>query len=371
LVAEAVDQLGRVGAASTDDGNLYAHAGATYYPDVPDKPGLQTTPATPVLLAIDGGSTKTDAVLVSDQGEVLGRARVGPSNHQLMGIDAAVDAIGEAVAEATRAAGIDDPPFPLCPTGVYCLAGLDLAIDEARLTPAIAHRGWTGVDLLRNDTFAISRAGTSATWGLGLVCGTGMNCAATGPDGQSIRFPALAELSGDFAPGGSWLGLRALGLALRANDGRGRPTLLSDRVASHFALSDPETVLTNIYSGEISYHRIFELAQVLLDTANEGDEVAQGAAHYLADEVVAFATAAINRLGVAQLEVEVVLGGGVFDTAYGGFLERVTEGIHRVAPNAVIKRLAAPPVLGAALLGLDAIGASDAAKQRLTAALTN
>ncbi len=337
---------------------------------MPDEPGSPPISPTAALLAIDGGSTKTDAVLVSDEGDVLGRARVGPSNHQLMGIDGAVDALDQAVADATRAAGISDPPFPLCPTGVYCLAGLDLPIDEARLAPAIAHRGWTGVDLLRNDTFAISRAGTSATWGLGLVCGTGMNCAATGPDGQSVRFPALAELSGDFAPGGSWLGLRALGLALRANDGRGQPTLLSERVATHFALPDPETVLTAIYSGEISYNRIFELAEVLLDAASEGDEVAQGAAHYLADEVVAFATAAINRLGVTQLEVEVVLGGGVFDTTYGGFVQRVTDGIHQVAPSAIIKRLDAPPVLGAALLGLDAIGASDAAKLRLRAALT-
>jgi hypothetical protein len=87
--------------------------------------------------------------------------------------------------------------------------------------------------------------------------------------------------------------------------------------------------------------------------------------------VVAFATAAINRLEVAQLEVEVILGGGVFDTAYQGLLSRVTDGIHQVAPHALIKRLGAPPVLGAALLGLDSIGASDAAKQRLRTALSS
>ena len=322
------------------------------------------------VLAVDGGSTKTDAVLVSAEGEVLGRVRVGPSNHQLVGIDSAMDTIGEAVADLTRTAGVDDDAIPLFPTGVYCLAGIDLPIDEARLAPAIAHRGWSHDDLLYNDTFAISRAGTTATWGVGVVCGTGMNCAATGPDGRSVRFPALAELSGDFAPGGSWLGLRALGLALRANDGRGQPTLLSDRVAAHFDLPDPETVLTGIYSGELSYNRIFELAEVLLNAANEGDQVAQGAAQFLADEVVAFATAAINRLDVAHLEVEVVLGGGVFDTAYEGLLSRVTDGIHAKAPKAVIKRLGAPPVLGAALLGLDAIGATDPAKQRLRAAFT-
>jgi N-acetylglucosamine kinase-like BadF-type ATPase len=287
-----------------------------------------------------------------------------------VGVDAAVDTVGEAIASVLTAAGITDPPFPLCDTGVYCLAGIDLPVDEERLGPAIALRGWTGTDLLRNDTFAVSRAGTQSTWGIGIVCGTGLNCAGVGPDGQSVRFPALAELSGDFAPGGSWLGMRALGLALRAGDGRGAPTLLSERVPAHFGQGDAETVLSRIYTGTIPYGRIFELARVLLDAAADGDLPARQAADTLADEVSTFARAAINRLGVADMEVEVVLGGGVFDTDDAAFHARVAEGIQAAASRAVLRRLSAPPVLGAALLGLDAIGADDAAKDRLRAGLT-
>jgi N-acetylglucosamine kinase-like BadF-type ATPase len=325
---------------------------------------------TPVVLALDGGSTKTDAVLVAADGSLLGRSRVGPSNHQLVGVDGAMDAVGAAVAAATADARITDPPFPLCDVGVYCLAGLDLPVDEEHLAPAIALRGWTGSDLLRNDTFAVSRAGTTATWGIGVVCGTGLNCAGLGPDGTSVRFPALAELSGDFAPGGSWLGIRALGLALRAGDGRGAPTLLRTRVPEHFHEKDAEAVLTGVYTGYIPYSRLFELAQVLLDAAAEGDAPAREASDILADEVVAFAVAAIRRLGVEDTAVEVVLGGGIFDTEDAGFPTRVAEGIHAVAPHAVLLRLAAPPVMGAALLGLDFIGADDEAKERLRTALS-
>jgi N-acetylglucosamine kinase-like BadF-type ATPase len=324
----------------------------------------------PVVLALDGGSTKTDAVLVAADGTLLGRSRVGPSNHQLVGVDAAVDTLGAAVAAVTADAGIDDAPFPLCDVGVYCLAGLDLPVDEAHLAPAIALRGWTGTDLLRNDTFAVSRAGTRAAWGIGVVCGTGLNCAGVGPDGASVRFPALAELSGDFAPGGSWLGVRALGLALRAGDGRGAPTLLSTRVPALFDEKDAEAVLTGIYTGAIPYHRLFELARVLLDAAAAGDAPSREAADILADEVVAFVVAAIRRLAVEDTGVEVVLGGGIFDTDDVAFHARVAAGIHAVAPQAALLRLDAPPVLGAALLGLDAIGADDQAKERLRAALT-
>jgi N-acetylglucosamine kinase-like BadF-type ATPase len=323
----------------------------------------------PIVLALDGGSTKTDAVLVAADGTLLGRSRVGPSNHQLVGLDGAMDTIGSAIAAVTEAAGISEPPFPLCDVGVYCLAGIDLPVDEEHLAPAIALRGWTGSDLLFNDTFAVSRAGTTAHWGIGVVCGTGLNCAGLGPDGATVRFPALAELSGDFAPGGAWLGVRALGLALRAGDGRGSPTVLQARVPAHFDEVDAEAVLAGVYSGTIPYGRLFELARVLLDAAAEGDALAREAADTLADEVAAFAGAAITRLGVTAAAVEVVLGGGIFETHDADFHARVADRIHAVAPQAILRRLMVPPVLGAALLGLDAVGADEEAKNRLRSAL--
>ena len=91
----------------------------------------------PAVLAFDGGSTKTDVVLVSRLGAVLGRARVGPSNHQLVGLDGTLQALSEAFAAVTADAERSDAPSPLCPTGVYCLAGIDLPVDEEKLAPAI------------------------------------------------------------------------------------------------------------------------------------------------------------------------------------------------------------------------------------------
>jgi N-acetylglucosamine kinase-like BadF-type ATPase len=321
------------------------------------------------VLAFDGGSTKTDVVLVSRHGTVLGRARVGPSNHQLVGLDGTVAALHEALAAVTADARIPASSSPLCPTGVYCLAGIDLPVDEEKLAPAIGALGWTDRVILRNDTFAVSRAGTTSSWGIGVVCGTGMNCAAVGPDGQTVRFPALAELSGDFAPGGAWLGLRALGLALRAGDGRGPATALRDRVAAQLGTPDPETALTGIYSGTLPYARLFELARVLLDAAAEGDAPAREAADFLADEIAAFVRAAVVRLDLRDEAVEVVLGGGIFDTTDAGFHQRVAAGICAAAPRAVIVRLDSPPVLGAALIGLDAAGASPDALAALRQAL--
>jgi N-acetylglucosamine kinase-like BadF-type ATPase len=326
--------------------------------------------AEPVVLAVDGGSTKTDAVLVSSGGALLGRARVGPSNHQLVGVEGMLDALADAVKTATADARLDaSERRAVAPLGVFCLAGIDLPVDEERLAPAIESKGWAGDVVVRNDTFAVSRAGTTEPWGVGIVCGTGMNCAGIGPDGRSVRFPALAELSGDFAPGGAWLGVRALGLALRASDGRGPATTLSERVPEHLGFADAESVLGAVYAGELAYNRLFELARVLLDAAAAGDVPAREAADTLADEVVAFVRAAVNRLEVAGEAVEVVLGGGIFETDDAAFHNRVARGIHATAPRARLVHLEAPPVLGAALLGLDALGATTDAKLALRKAL--
>jgi N-acetylglucosamine kinase-like BadF-type ATPase len=323
----------------------------------------------PAVLAFDGGSTKTDVVLVSRQGSVLGRARVGPSNHQLVGLEGTVAALSEAFAAVTEDAQLSGVSSPVCPTGVYCLAGIDLPVDEEKLAPAIARLGWSERVILRNDTFAVSRAGTTAPWGIGVVCGTGMNCAAVGPDGRTVRFPALAELSGDFAPGGAWLGLRALGLALRAGDGRGAPTSLRERVADELGTPDVEAALTGIYTGAIPYARLFELARVLLDAAAEGDLPARDAADLLADEIVSFVRAAVFRLDLQNEAVEVVLGGGLFDTSDTAFHARVAAGINAAAPRATLVRLDGPPVLGAALIGLDAEDAPASAAAALRQAL--
>jgi len=65
------------------------------------------------------------------------------------------------------------------------------------------------------------------------------------------------------------------------------------------------------------------------------------------------AAALIRRLRMGRLDPEIVLAGGVFRTKDAAFYERLERGVKAAAPAARIARLAAPPVLGAALIGLD------------------
>jgi N-acetylglucosamine kinase-like BadF-type ATPase len=333
-------------------------------PPTQDRHGADTKPA--ALLAVDGGASKTDVVVVAADGTVLGRARGPASNHQMVGMEAMVENLSATVAEA--AAGLPTAGTVIAPLGVYCLAGVDLTVDEENVGAAVRSAGWTDACDVRNDAFAVLRAGATGPFGVGVVCGTGLNCVGVGPDGRSVRFPSLGELSGDFTPGGAWLGIRGLGLALRAGDGRGEPTALTRLVPDHLGLGSPEAVLEAVYTGQLPFGRLMELARVVLEAADAGDEPSRAAANQLVAEVVAMAATAIERLGLATEPVEVVVGGGLFENRR--FFDLVEAGVRPRAPRADLRPMAgAPPVVGAALLGLDAMGAGDEEAARLRASL--
>jgi len=298
---------------------------------------------------------------------VLGMARtVAPSN--VGRSNGSVDVVDGTIAAAARRAGLDPGRRPIARTGVYCLAGADSRADERTIGRTLARRGWTASLEVRNDTVAVLRAGTERGWGIGLVCGAGINCIGIGPTGRVARFAALGELSGDLAAGGEWIGRAALGAAVRAQDGRGPRTSLEQAVPRHFGLARPEALARAMYRDRISDDRLVELSPLVFRAAGAGDGVAREILDRQADEAVAMVAAAIARLRLAATDVDVVLGGGVFQARDGAFLGRIRTGIAAVAPAAHVITLDVPPVLGALLLALDALEAPPRAGARLRAA---
>lgn len=323
------------------------------------------------VLAVDGGASKVDVALIDIHGRLLAAVRRPGSYHFGLGRNGSLDALTHAIDATARRARIDVESAGLAAIGVYCLAGADIPIDDRRIAAELGSKGWTNSTIIRNDTFAALRAGTDRQWGVAVVCGTGMNCAGIGPEGKSVRFPSLGELSGDRAHGGGWLGRAALGAAIRARDGRGPRTVLEELVPAHFGMSRPTAVMEAVYLGRLDYERMSEVAPQVLKAAIAGDQVAREMIDQMAEEIVVTANAAIRRLHLTKRDVHVVLGGGVLRAADKKLLERIAEGIRTVAPEAVILHLVAPPVLGAALIGLDELRASPAARTRLRETLTH
>jgi N-acetylglucosamine kinase-like BadF-type ATPase len=324
-----------------------------------------------VILAVDGGDSKADVALVDTGGHLLGATRRAGSAHFGLGHNGSLEALEEAIRSACADGGIDAAKRPIARIGIFCVAGADIPIDDRRIATELGGRGWVTRTVVRNDTFAMLRAGTDRGWGVAVVCGSGLNCAGVGPDGRVVRFPSFGELSGDRAHGGGWLGRSALGVAIRARDRRGPHTILENLVPAHFKMAGPTAVMEAVYLGALDPGRLSELAPVVFAAAAKADVVARGLIDELADEVVATANAAIRRLRVTARDVEVILGGGVFRNNDRRFTKRIAAGIASVAPSAVIRKLVAPPVLGAALIGLDEVRATHAARARLRTVLTH
>jgi N-acetylglucosamine kinase-like BadF-type ATPase len=323
-----------------------------------------------MVLAVDGGNSKTDVALVDTAGEVLGAVRGPGTSHHHLGVPAALEALGALVAAARDDAGLPAGGRPPAEVGVLCLAGLDLPADDRAMGPAVAGRGWARQVLLRNDVFAVLRAGSGRTWGVGVVLGAGINCAGVAPDGREVRFPALGELSGDWG-GGRDVGVAAVGAALRGEDGRGPETTLTRLVPAHLGEPTALAAVEALFCGRVEWERVLELVPLVFGAAEAGDPVAAGIVERQVAEVVAMAGAAIRRLDLAGADVDVVCGGGLFSGAGPAFFERVGAELRRLAPAARVTRVTAPPVLGAALLGLDRLGAAPGAAERLRATLTH
>lgn len=322
---------------------------------------------TPAVLAIDGGNSKTDVALVGTDGRLLSAVRGGPSNHQNVGKDETLSVLRALVKEAAGQAGISaDEPVALHTAA--CLAGADLPDEEEELRQMVAGQGWSATASVVNDTFAVLRAGLADTaethWGVGVVCGTAMNCVAVAPDGRTTRFLALGPLSGDWG-GGSDLGSAALWWAARAEDGRGPDTSLRRLVPSHFGLPGLEDVIVGAHRGHLD---LAGLAPLLLSAAASGDKVAGDLVRNQAAEICSLATVAANRLQLAALALPVVLGGSVVAAREPNLTRLIAESLQATLPLARLTIVDVPPVIGAALLGLDHVGAPPSAAARLRAA---
>jgi len=326
-----------------------------------------------LYLAIDGGNSKTDVVIGTGDGRVLAYTVGGGTCYQTIGLPETMKRLRDLVARARVEAGLDTdgaeatggPPFDRAE--IY-LAGADLPEEIELLTAAVADEGWAGELRLDNDTFALLRAGTDAADVVAVVCGAGTNCLGRTADGRIARFPALGRLSGDWG-GGGHLGWLTLWHAVRAEDGRGPRTDLARAVADHFGLPTAEEVGKRVHLGAIDWTELGRLVPLLFEVAAAGDVVARGAVARQAEEIVALATVAARRLHLLDTRHVVVLGGGVLRARHPLLMDAVEDGIRSAAPKATITVVAAPPVLGAGLSALDALGADASAYAALREAL--
>lgn len=319
------------------------------------------------VVAADGGNSKTDAVLATDRGEILAQVRSGGIRPHIDGMARSTQGLADLVRGAVTRAGL--APATAIAVGAFYLANIDLPDEEVAARADLERLEVAGTVQVRNDVFAVLRAGSTRGWGVAVVAGAGINAVGVHPDGRAERFLALGDVTGDWG-GGYAVGLAGVGAAVRAGDGRGPATTLRELVARHFAEPDAEAVAVRLHREPYAQESILGLAPVVFAAACDGDGVAREIVERLADETVTMAVTLLRRLDLLGSDADVVLGGGTLQAGNAILLSRIRSQLSAAAPGVALRVLEVAPVVGALAGALDLAGASVAAQARARATMT-
>lgn len=302
------------------------------------------------VLGVDGGATKTDAVVMSADGRVLGSGRAGGSNWENAGLDEAVSAVALAVGQALDGAGC--APRDIA-AAAFALAGVDWPGDDARLAEALAALGLGGRQVVTNDAFAALRAGASGPVGCVSSAGTGAVAAGRNEAGETAR--TMAEGFGELGGAGDIVE-RAIWACARMREWSGPETALAGLLCQALGVRDLDDLFESIKRRGLAPSA--DLARLVLTAAADGDAVAcallaeQGAS--LADEVLGVA----RRLRMIDTAFELVIAGSVHLAGSPSLDEAFAARIAEAAPAAHIVPLRERAVIGAGRLALDLAGAA-------------
>ena len=318
----------------------------------------------PYYLGADLGATKTHTLIIDETGRAVGFGESGPGNHESVGYEGMYQAMHQGLEQALHAAGLTRADIAGAGFGV---AGYDWPSEYEPTASVIDRLGLSSPYKFVNDTVPGLVAGAEEGWGVVVVSGTGSNCRGWDKaHKREGRVTGHGVLMGEGA-GGSELLHRGMQLVGYAWTRRGPLTKMADALVEFVGAKDLEDLMRGYTTYE--YQVGAEAAPVVFRVAEEGDPVARELIHWAGCELGEMANAVIRQLEFENLAFDVVMTGSMFE---GGprLIEPMRETIHRLAPEARLVRLQVPPVLGAAILGMEAANVRATPSIRKTMAST-
>jgi len=302
------------------------------------------------LLGVDGGNSKTVALVADLEGRILGSGRSGCSDiYGAPSEEAALAELDRAVEQALIGAGVEAGSLV---AGVFSLAGADWPEDFELLESHVRSRGYGQQVKVYNDAIGALRAGSPDGTGVSVVCGTGMAIGARSPEGKIWHTSFWQE-----PQGAQELGHKALRAVMRAELGIDPPTKLRERLLAHFAAESVEGFLHALTArGSRRRYNLGSFARVLLDTAVEGDPTALRIVLEHGRAIGDYALAAARQVGIQDDPFYLVLAGGVIrhpsKLVAQAIIDRVLASDPDVRP--VFSRF--EPAVGALLLAYELAG---------------
>ena len=288
------------------------------------------------VVGVDGGGSKTHAVIMDADQRVIGEGRAGPSNPLRVGIAQAAMAVREAIDRACVEAQVRREDIRAAQIGLAGARRKDLS---ARIREALSGLGIRDIEVVSDADIALYGA-TNGHAGVVVIAGTGSICCGVDQRGKQYCAGGWGPLAGDEG-GGSWIARRALRAVAHASDGRGPKTSLTAAACSYFHVSSPEDLSTAIYAPSITNERLAGFGKQVIEAANARDQVAREIVADAGTELGLAASAVIRSLKLESERFQVAYVGRIFATAGELVLEPMRARIAQAAPRAFV----APPVV--------------------------
>ena len=310
------------------------------------------------VLAVDGGNTKTIALVAALDGTILGAGRGGCGdiyNAEAGTVwpnsaAAAVANIEYAVQSALHAAQVQ--PADLV-AAVFNMAGADWPEDFTYLQSAMEARGFGRHILVQNDALGVLHAGSSDKTGVSVVCGTGAATGARSANGRSWHSSCWQ----DQTQGGSQMAQRMLDAIYRAELGIDPPTTLTQRVLDFYGLSTVEEVL-HMFTSRASREQnstppLSHLTPMLFDEAQAGDSAARQIVAEHGKALGTYALAGARQVGIEGTAFTLVLAGGVFRHHSPLLAEAIIAQVRTTSPAVKPTRYRYEPIIGVLFTALE------------------
>jgi N-acetylglucosamine kinase-like BadF-type ATPase len=296
---------------------------------------------------VDGGATKTVAVVGRLDGTLLASARAPPSNYHNVGVAEAARSIRTSVLLACRHAQV---PTSNLETVVMGLAGMDSPRDFRAGDRVAGLIGLGKRRIVVHDSVIAIYAATLGRPGIVVNAGTGSFAAGIGMDGKPIRASGWGNIIDDEGSGYD-IGRRAMRAALRALDGTERKTTIAKLLVRKFRLHALEDIVYEVHNKPMSTREISSISNLVAHAAVDGDQVARGIFAYEGRAMASFVSAIARRLEMTKSNPDVFCTGGVFK-AGPVLLNPFRQELRKNVPHFVLRHPRFEPVIGAFILAL-------------------
>jgi len=310
------------------------------------------------LLGIDGGATKTEAILIDEKLEKIALTYVGPSNYQTVGLRKAIKNIEKATLQVCHSLGISPPIDIAC----IALAGINSKLDYKNLMRELSKIPlWIKLKLVHDGEAALYAA-SMCKGGIIVILGTGSLVAAYDKTNKYIRSCNWGHLLGD--EGSAYrIAIRALSRLLKGYDGRMERLKTEKEILKALNIEEPTDIASLLYT-EWNNEDVARLTPVILEKAKEDEELLK-----IIEEEAYNIAECVKIISEKTGWKEVYLTGGLSKNhLYASLVEKKIKSLIK---DAVVKVLEVKPILGAIGIAMKEEGLSEDEYKRLTLKLKN